>query len=151
MQKDLNRLRYVIYYGAKNHIGKVDDNCTEGIYGMIDQDDLNSYLKKEEAYELANKHEIKVGPAQILTDISGEQMYFDIEITYVDYLAMNSNKGLHIKVTDENLLEITGGIVQGMSGSPILQNGKLVGAVTHVLINEPAKGYGFFIDEMMKE
>ncbi len=140
----------VIYYGMQNHIGKIDDNCAEGIYGNLDNDDLKRYIKKEKSYEVGSKHEIKAGPAQIMTDISGEKMYFDIEITYVDYLAINSNKGLHIEVTDSELLELTGGIVQGMSGSPIIQNGKLVGAVTHVLINDPTKGYGIFIDEMIK-
>ena len=64
---------------------------------------------------------------------------------------MEANKGLVIKVVDEELLDITGGIVQGMSGSPILQNGKIVGAVTHVLVNDPTRGYGIFIEDMMKQ
>ena len=147
---DPGEVKGVIYYGTKNHIGELDNNCSEGIFGNLDSDDLNRYMKKEKAYEIAKKQEIETGDAQIITDISGEKMYFDIEITYVDYLAINTNKGLHIEVTDPKLLELTGGIVQGMSGSPIIQNGKLVGAVTHVLINEPEKGYGIFIDEMMK-
>ena len=75
---------------------------------------------------------------------------YDIEITYVDYLAKDSNKGLHFRVVDSNLISLTGGIVQGMSGSPIIQNGKLIGAVTHVLINDPEQGYGIFIDKMME-
>ena len=91
-----------------------------------------------------------MGSAQIISDVSGKRQAYDIEILYVDYLAINSNKGLHIQVTDETLLELTGGIVQGMSGSPIIQNGKLIGAVTHVLINDPEKGYGIFIEEMIK-
>ena len=68
----------------------------------------------------------------------------------MDYLSANSNKGLHIEVTDERLLALTGGIVQGMSGSPIIQDGKLVGAVTHVLINDPIRGYGIFIENMLE-
>ena len=68
----------------------------------------------------------------------------------MDYLASDSNKGLHLKVVDNELIELTGGIVQGMSGSPIIQNGKLIGAVTHVLINDPQQGYGIFIDEMLQ-
>ena len=67
----------------------------------------------------------------------------------INYFARETNKGMVIKVVDEELLEITGGIVQGMSGSPILQDGKLVGAVTHVFVNDPAKGYGIFIEEML--
>ena len=67
----------------------------------------------------------------------------------MDYLAVTSNKGLHIEITDPELLKLTGGIVQGMSGSPIIQNDRIIGAVTHVLINDPTKGYGIFIDNML--
>ena len=93
---------------------------------------------------------VEIGAAQIISEISGERNYYDIEITYVDYLAINSNKGIYIKVVDEELLELTGGIVQGMSGSPIIQGGKLIGAVTHVLINDPTSGYGIFIETMLE-
>jgi len=85
-----------------------------------------------------------------VSEISGKREYYDIKITYVDYLAINSNKGLYIEVTDPDLLELTGGIVQGMSGSPIIQNGKIIGAVTHVLINDPKCGYGIFIEKMLE-
>ena len=67
----------------------------------------------------------------------------------MDYLAANTNKGIHIKIVDEELLNLTGGIVQGMSGSPIIQDGKLVGAVTHVLVNDPMRGYGILIENML--
>jgi stage IV sporulation protein B len=76
---------------------------------------------------------------------------YEIEIQRVNFFSMEANKGLVIKVVDEELLDITGGIVQGMSGSPILQNGKIVGAVTHVLVNDPTRGYGIFIEDMMKQ
>lgn len=141
----------IIYYGVNNHLGELDTNSGEGIYGVLDQEDRNRFLVECDAYEVGGKEEIEVGKAQIISSVSGMRQIYDIEITYVDYLAMNSNKGLHIQVTDETLLELTGGIVQGMSGSPIIQNGKLVGAVTHVLINDPTKGYGIFIDEMIEE
>ena len=140
----------VIYYGHTNHIGELDTNCGEGIYGTLDKEDIERYCKECEAYRLGNKHEIESGEAQIISDISGERKLYDIKISYVDYLAVTSNKGLHIEITDPELLELTGGIVQGMSGSPIIQNGKLIGAVTHVLINDPTKGYGIFIEEMLK-
>ncbi len=139
----------VIHYGTKNHIGKLYSNCGEGVYGSLDQDDLTQYINHDEAYKIGNKQEIEVGQAQIISDVSGETEFYDIEISYVDYLAVNTKKGLHIKVVDEKLLELTGGIVQGMSGSPIIQKGKLIGAVTHVLINDPEKGYGIFIEEML--
>ena len=141
----------VIYYGINNHLGELDTNSREGIYGVLDKEDTNRFLIECDAYEVGRKEEIEVGKAQIISSVSGMRQIYDIEITYVDYLAVNSNKGLHIQVTDETLLELTGGIVQGMSGSPIIQNGKLIGAVTHVLINDPTKGYGIFIDEMMEK
>ena len=140
----------VIYYGTGYHLGELDTNCGEGIYGVLDEEDVEEYCRECEAVQLGKKEEIKVGAAQIISDVSGKRQIYDIEIAYVDYLALSSNKGLHIEVTDARLLELTGGIVQGMSGSPIIQNGKLVGAVTHVLINDPTKGYGIFIEEMIK-
>ena len=69
----------------------------------------------------------------------------------IDYSPADTNKGIHFHVVDENLLELTGGIVQGLSGSPILQDGKIIGAVTHVLVNDPTKGYGIFVEEMTKK
>ena len=69
----------------------------------------------------------------------------------MDYYTGNVNKGIVIEVVDEELLELTGGIVQGMSGSPIIQDGKIVGAVTHVLVNDPTRGYGIFIEDMLKQ
>ena len=141
----------VIYYGLAHHIGEVDTNCKEGIYGNMDTEDIIRYKSECEAYKLGNKQSVEAGNAQIITDVSGERKIYDIKITYVDYLALSSNKGIHIEVTDPELLELTGGIVQGMSGSPIIQNGKLIGAVTHVLINDPTKGYGIFIDEMLEK
>lgn len=146
---DPGEVKGVIYYGKINHIGELSDNTGKGIYGKLDQDELRAYSSQYPSYKVADKQEITQGPAQIISEVSGSLDTYDIEITYVDYLALDSNKGLHIKVTDPELIELTGGIIQGMSGSPIIQNGKLVGAVTHVLINDPEQGYGIFIDEMM--
>lgn len=140
----------VIYYGEENHLGDVVDNTKNGIYGALDEEELLEYKEELPLVEIAYSQDIETGAAQIISEISGERKYYDIEITYVDYLAVNSNKGIHIKVVDEDLLELTGGIVQGMSGSPIIQNGKLIGAVTHVLINDPTSGYGIFIEEMLE-
>lgn len=142
-------VKAVIYYGKSNHIGELDKNCGEGIYGVLDEEDVVRYKRNCRVYQLGNKQEIQIGRAQIVSDVSGERRLYDIEIEYIDYLAITSNKGLHIKVTDAELLDLTGGIVQGMSGSPIIQNGKLIGAVTHVLVNDPERGYGIFIEEMM--
>jgi len=143
-------VRGVLCYGESNHLGLLNTNISTGVYGKIDEDNMTDYVSEVEAYQVAYMQEIKVGDAQIISDVSGERKSYDVEITYVDYLAFNTNKGLHIKVTDPELLDLTGGIVQGMSGSPILQNGRIVGAVTHVLVNDPTKGYGIFIENMLE-
>ena len=90
-----------------------------------------------------------MGTAQILSDVSGKTQAYDILITDLVYQPEESNKGIHIEVTDPELLELTGGIVQGLSGSPIIQDGKIIGAVTHVLVNDPTSGYGVFIENML--
>ena len=83
-------------------------------------------------------------------DTKKEPDYYDVEITAIHLEYDRVNRGIELKVTDERLLEATGGIVQGMSGSPIIQNGKIIGAVTHVLVNDPTKGYGIFIENMLQ-
>lgn len=138
-----------IYYGTGNHLGNIKMNTGRGIFGDMDTEDLQNYMEHMDVFSIGHKQEIKKGKAQIVSNISGERRLYDIEISYIDYLSMDSNKGLHITVTDPKLLELTGGIVQGMSGSPIIQNGKLVGAVTHVLVNDPTRGYGIFIENMI--
>ena len=101
-----------------------------------------------EALPIAFKQEIRRGDAQILCNVSGTPEYYDIEILEIN-LSSTDNRGLVIKIVDEDLLAQTGGIVQGMSGSPIVQDGKIIGAVTHVLVNDPTKGYGIFIENML--
>ena len=99
---------------------------------------------------IALKQEIKKGKAQILCTFAEGAKEFDVEITAIHQENDNINRGLELKVTDETLLQTTGGIVQGMSGSPIIQDGKIVGAVTHVLVNDPTRGYGIFIENMLE-
>ena len=98
------------------------------------------------------KQEVKKGEAQILSCLEedGAPQLYTIEIKALHLDHDNINRGIEIQVTDERLLEKTGGIVQGMSGSPILQNGKIVGAVTHVFVNDPTRGYGIFIENMLQ-
>jgi stage IV sporulation protein B len=139
-----------IYYGSGNHLGDVEANTSRGIFGEMDTEDLGDYMADTESYEVAHKQEIVKGKAKIISEVSGVRKMYDVEITYIDYLSADNNKGLHITITDPELLELTGGIVQGMSGSPILQDGKLVGAVTHVLVNDPTRGYGIFIENMLE-
>ena len=96
------------------------------------------------------KQHVKKGPAQILTTVEGNKpRYYDINIDSVNYNVNSPTKNIKISVTDKNLLEKTGGIVQGMSGSPIIQNGALIGAITHVFVNNPARGYGIFAETML--
>lgn len=124
-------------------IGNIVYNNNTGIYGQLFQ----SYNGK--SYPMAFKQEVETGPAVILCSLNdGESKEYDIKITSVDYNEKNQVKNMTIQVTDSELLELTGGIVQGMSGTPILQNGKLVGAVTHVFVNDPEKGYGIFAENM---
>lgn len=124
--------------------GKIMVNESYGIYGVFDNVDTTRTL-----YPLANKNEIKSGAAQIVTTIdNNKQEAFNIQIERIDY-ASNDNKNLVIKVVDENLISKTGGIVQGMSGSPIIQEGKIIGAITHVFLNDPTGGYGIFADTML--
>ena len=101
-------------------------------------------------YEIGHKQEIGVGRADIICELNGKRKNYEIEITEVNYSETKEKREIVFEVTDPELLATTGGIVQGMSGAPILQNGKVIGAVTHVYINNPTKGYGIFIEEMLK-
>lgn len=145
----------VIFYGQES-LGEITNNSETGIYGQYNLDKMDYLIKgmKEnaipEGMEIAYKNDVKEGGAKILCTVNGETEYFDITIDKIYLDADNINKSMKITVTDEKLLALTGGIVQGMSGSPIIQNGKVVGAVTHVLINSPEKGYGIFIEDMLE-
>ena len=140
----------VIYYGLDDKLGTLNNNGQIGLFGTLDAENLAELRGDREPMEVAYKQEIEIGKAQIMSDVSGELQCYEVEITDVDFRTSNSNKGIHLTVTDQNLLELTGGIVQGMSGSPIIQNGRIVGAVTHVLVSNPAKGYGIFIENMLE-
>ena len=100
--------------------------------------------------EIGWKQEVEPGPATVLCSADGKVSEYDIEVTEIDWSQQDTNKCFTIRVTDPELLEQTGGIVQGMSGSPILQNGRLIGAVTHVFVSDAASGYGIFIENMLQ-
>src|SRR5690625_5048825 len=132
-------------------LGTITKNSPFGIFGKINTNLLDD-LQTSEPLDIGLAHEVKKGPAQILTVVEGEQVEkFDIEV--INSMEQNhpSTKGMVIKVVDKKLLDKTGGIVQGMSGSPIIQNGKLIGAVTHVFVNDPTSGYGVHIEWMLQE
>ena len=128
--------------------GIIEKNTYSGIYGHL----TKMPEENMETVPVAFANEIKRGPAKIRTVVDGSRIEeFDIEILKVMPHQEASGKGMIIKVTDKKLLKLTGGIIQGMSGSPIMQNGKLVGAVTHVFINEPTQGYGILAEWMLSE
>ena len=125
-------------------LGKVINNTRLGISGTL------SSPSDGKDMETADKSEIKTGDATIMCDVDGDGVKeYAIQIKHVA-LSQSQGKDMVIKVTDEELLKKTGGIVQGMSGSPIIQKGKLVGAVTHVFVNDPTRGYGIFIENMLE-
>lgn len=136
-----------IEYDTDNIIGEITENTSEGIFGVCDIQLENAV--SFEPIPIALKQEIVLGPAQIICSVTGEPEFYDVEIVEVNLERDNVNRGIVIRVVDEKLLTLTGGIIQGMSGSPIIQNGKLAGAVTHVLVQDSAKGYGIFIEEML--
>ncbi|MGV3487708.1 MAG: SpoIVB peptidase [Tuberibacillus sp.] len=131
-------------------IGNVTKNTPFGIFGRLDKKISNGLMNKP--IPIALSDEVKEGPAKILTVVDGNRVEaFDIKVLSSVPQKYPATKGLVIKMTDPKLLKKTGGIVQGMSGSPIIQNGKLIGAVTHVFVNDPTSGYGVHIEWMLKE
>lgn len=132
-------------------LGNIYKNTGFGIYGNIDNvAKLNLTQYKE--YEVANRSEITTGKAEILCELeNGKTQSYEIEIQRLFLENNENNKSMLIKVTDEELIEKTGGIIQGMSGAPIIQNGKFIGAVTHVLVNDAKTGYAVFGDLMIKQ
>ncbi len=131
-------------FASSGKIGKVNQNTETGVFGSIVMQEAN-----KEPVPIGIRSQVHLGEAKILSNIEGEKVEeYSIEIQKVMKNAIN-NKGMVIRITDERLLKKTGGIVQGMSGSPIIQDGRLIGAVTHVFINDPTRGYGAFIELML--
>lgn len=138
----------MIVYSDDRILGDITKNSVQGIFGQCNEKARK--LATEESVPIGLKQEIIKGPAKVLCTMNGTTKYYDIEITGIHLDHDNVNRGLDLKITDPELLEITGGIVQGMSGSPIIQDGKIIGAVTHVLVNDPTRGYGIFIENMLE-
>jgi len=131
-------------------LGNIERNTPFGIFGKMTE--LPSHSYNQQALPVAFAEEVKEGPAQILTVVNGQKVErFNVEIVHVTSQSSPATKGMVIKITDPRLIERTGGIVQGMSGSPIIQDGKLIGAVTHVFVNDPTSGYGCFIEWMLQD
>ncbi|KMT21359.1 SpoIVB peptidase [Clostridium cylindrosporum] len=137
-------------FTEKDKVGSLNKNTFSGVYGISPE--MWSDLQSKKAIPIARQSEVKEGPAKILACVDGtETKEYDIIIERLNSQTKPSPKSMIIKVIDNELLEKTGGIVQGMSGSPIIQDGKLVGAVTHVFVNKPNMGYGIYIEWMLNE
>ncbi len=127
--------------------GSIEENKKNGVFGYVSEDCKDNITG--DLIEIGDKEDIKIGPATILSNVnSNEVKEYDIFIDNINYKE-KSGKNMTITITDKELLDETGGIVQGMSGSPIIQDNKLIGAVTHVFVQDPKKGYGIFIEDMM--
>lgn len=138
-----------IFYEADKPLGKLSKNTEFGIFGETYSQIANPIFQKP--LQIGYQNEIKKGPAYILTTLDGDKIEkYSIQIEKINHQSQASTKSMVIKVTDKRLLAKSGGIIQGMSGSPIIQNNKIIGAVTHVFVNDPQRGYGIFIEWMLQ-
>lgn len=142
--------KFARFYNESEVLGNITKNSPFGIFGKMKEEPKRSLYT--EPIPIALAEQVKEGPAKILTVVEGQKVEeYSIEIVNVVKQHFPATKGMIIKVTDKRLLEKTGGIVQGMSGSPIIQDGKMVGAVTHVFVNDPTSGYGCYIEWMLQD
>ncbi|MDZ5712114.1 SpoIVB peptidase [Jeotgalibacillus haloalkalitolerans] len=140
----------IAYFNDKTSmLGEIKKNASTGIFGELFQRVNNEHQK---ALNTAQKDQVKKGKAEILTVLKGQEIEaFSIEILDTDVTLPSGEIGMKIRLSDPKLIEKTGGIIQGMSGSPIIQNDQLIGAVSHVLIHQPNEGYALYIEDMLKE
>jgi stage IV sporulation protein B len=136
-----------VFMQGKNNKGIVEKNTPYGVFGTLTEKD--KIIDSNKIADVGSRLTMKPGKATLVSSISGVSEEYEIEIIKANYQPTSSDKSFVFRVTDEKLLELTGGIIQGMSGSPILQNGKVVGAVTHVFVSDPTKGYGIYLDWMI--
>lgn len=146
-KQDPGEITGMISLKPSNELADIDSNNEMGIYGIANKS-LQACLK-EDAIGICYKEEVQKGSAQILCQIDGTRTFYDAQITDLHKDRISGNKDIELAVTDPKLIGKTGGIVQGMSGSPILQNGKMVGVLTHVFVDDPTRGYGIFVEEML--
>lgn len=138
-----------VFMQGKNQKGTIEKNTQFGVFGEIQ--DKSKIVDLNKTADVASRLTMKPGKATLISNVSGVSEEYEIEIIKTNYQPSSSDKSFVFRVTDQRLLDLTGGIIQGMSGSPILQNEKVVGAVTHVFISDPTKGYGVYIDWMLAE
>lgn len=136
-------------FSKNDPLGDVDKNSEYGVFGYITN---KEFLNEKQLVQVGGRASVKPGKATIFCSLNGEDVKpYEIEIIKANYQTSSSEKSMVFRVTDKQLLAYTGGIIQGMSGSPIMQNGKIVGAVTHVFVNDPTKGFGLYLDWMLLE
>ncbi len=140
-----------VFIEQKDIIGSIYKNTDFGIFGTLEKiENKNNF--NSTPIPIATANQVEIGPAKILTVLRGDNIEeYDVEIQKIVNQNTPSNKGFILNIVDDKLINTTGGIIQGMSGSPIIQNGKIIGAITHVFVNEPTKGYGIFIEWMLLE
>lgn len=144
----VGEIRGIIDNGKK--IGEISKNTELGVYGKVTNKEFINEIKLEEV-PVATREQIEIGKAKIYCELKNDQVgEYEIEIKKIYKNNSTDNKSMLIKVTDKNLLDITGGIIPGMSGTPIVQNGKFIGAITSVVLNDPTQGYAVFADMMIK-
>jgi len=137
-------------FSKNNPLGNIDKNCNYGVYGYLNE--TAELLKEKQLIGVGGRTSVKPGKAQIFSSLDGENIVsYDIEIIKANYQSNSNEKSIVFRVVDKDLLNKTGGIIQGMSGSPIVQNNKIIGAVTHVFVNDPTKGFGIYLDWMLLE
>ena len=139
-------LKGLFFQGKNNKLGLVDNNSEAGVFGNITKE-----VKDKEVLKAGGRLYAKPGKAYIKSAIDGELKDYEIEIIKTNYQSSSNEKSMVIRVTDKELLQKTGGIIQGMSGSPIIQNGYIIGAVTHVFINDPTRGFCIYLDWMINQ
>ena len=137
------------FLSDEQQLGSVTRNTNTGIYGVYTAADTGDLLYPG-GLPVGTREQTHTGAAQILAEVDNEIRAYDVEIEHIEHGSGRDMRSIVVHVTDPELLEKTGGIVQGMSGSPIIQDGKIVGAVTHVFVNDPTRGYGIFIENMLE-
>ena len=138
-----------LFSQTKKPIGSVMTNSKSGVFGV--SENIEKLVDKNLSAKIGNRMLVKLGKAKIISAVSGIREEYDVEIIKARYQPSFNDKSFVFRVIDKRLIQLTGGIVQGMSGSPIIQNGKIIGAVTHVFLNDATKGYGIYLDWMLSE
>ncbi len=138
-----------LFSKTKNPMGFVHKNSQSGVFGETNK--IDDLVDKNLTAKIGNRMLVKLGKAKIISSVSGVREEYDIEIIKAKYQPTSNDKSFVFRVIDKRLINLTGGIVQGMSGSPIIQNDKIIGAITHVFLNDATKGYGVYLDWMLAE